>query len=128
MSKVSIEYSIVSRGTEKYNNCGYMAISKIYNSNRYILNVDHNIKNAILNINCLKAKSCYNIANIVFSRFQLITALTFERLKYRINDNVLLLGLRMLCIESFPLLSVLIINLKILLFMSEIKTIRYLVY
>lgn len=93
MSKVSIEYSIVSRGTEKYNNCGYMAISKIYNSNRYILNVDHNIKNAILNINCLKAKSCYDIANIVFSRFQLITALTFERLKYRINDNVLLLGL-----------------------------------
>ena len=33
MQKVSIEYSIVSRGTEKYNNCGYMAISKIYDSN-----------------------------------------------------------------------------------------------
>ena len=34
MQKVSIEYSIVSRGTEKYNNCGYMAISKIYNLSR----------------------------------------------------------------------------------------------
>ena len=45
MQKVSIEYSIVSRGTEKYNNCGYMAISKIYNLRRYILNVDHNVKN-----------------------------------------------------------------------------------
>lgn len=93
MQKVSIEYSIVSRGTEKYNNCGYMAISKIYNSNRYILNVDHNVKDAILNTNCLKAKSCYDIENIVFSRFQLITALTFERIKYRINDKILLLGL-----------------------------------
>ena len=93
MPKVSIEYSIVSRGTERYNNCGYMAISKIYNSNRYILNVDHNVKSAILNENDLKAKSCYDIENIVFSRFQLITALTFERIKYRINDDILLLGL-----------------------------------
>lgn len=93
MQKLSIEYSIVSRGTEKYNNCGYMAISKIYNSNRYILNVDHNVKNATLNANCLKAKSCYDIENIVFSRFQLITALTFERIKYRINDDILILGL-----------------------------------
>lgn len=93
MQKVSIEYSIVSRGTEKYNNCGYMAISKIYDSNRYILNVDHNVKEAILNTGYLTAKSCYDIENIVFSRFQLITALTFERIKYRINDNILILGL-----------------------------------
>ena len=93
MQKVSIEYSIVSRGTEKYNNCGYMAISKIYNLRRYILNVDHNVKNTNLNANCLIAKSCYDIENIVFSRFQLITALTFERIKYRINDNILILGL-----------------------------------
>lgn len=93
MQKVSIEYSIVSRGTEKYNNCGYMAISKIYNLSRYILNVDHNVKDTNLNANCLIAKSYYDIENIVFSRFQLITALTFERIKYRINDNILILGL-----------------------------------
>lgn len=93
MQKVSIEYSIVSRGTEKYSNCGYMAISKIYNLKRYILNTDHNIKNTNLNANCLKAKSCYDIENVVFSRFQLITALTFERIGYKINDNILLLGL-----------------------------------
>lgn len=93
MQKVSIEYSIVSHGTEKYNNHGYIAISKIYDSNRYILNVDHNIKETTLNNGYLKAKSCYDIENIVFSRFQLITALTFERIKHRINDNILLLGL-----------------------------------
>lgn len=93
MQKVSIEYSIVSRGTEKYNNCGYMAISKRYNLSRYILNVDHNVKDTNLNANCLIAKSYYDIENIVFSRFQLITALTFERIKYRINDNILILGL-----------------------------------
>lgn len=93
MKRVSIEYSIVSRGTEKYNNCGYMAVSKIYNSNRYILNVDHNIKDAVFSTGYLKAKSCYDINNIAFSRFQLITVLTFERIKYRINDNILLLGL-----------------------------------
>lgn len=93
MQKVSIEYSIVSRGTEKYNNCGYMAISKIYDSCRYILNADHNVKEVTLNTDYLKAKSCYSIENIIFSRFQLISALTFERIKYRINDNILLLGL-----------------------------------
>lgn len=93
MQKISIEYSIVSRGTEKYNNCGYMAISSILDSNRYILNIDHNVKDATLNNNYLKANSCYKIDNIVFSRLQLITALTFEQHKFEINDNILILGL-----------------------------------
>lgn len=93
MCKISIEYSIVSRGTERYNNCGYMAISGIYDSYRYILNVDHNIRTATLSEGYLKAKSCYEISNIVFSRFQLITALLFERHKYKIDDNILILGL-----------------------------------
>lgn len=93
MCKISIEYSIVSRGTERYNNCGYMAISGICDSYRYILNVDHNIRTATLSEGYLKAKSRYEISNIVFSRFQLITALFFERHKDKIDDNILILGL-----------------------------------
>ncbi|MDD5865298.1 MAG: hypothetical protein PUD07_02250 [bacterium] len=93
MCKVKIEYSIVSRGTEKYNNCGYMGISGVVNSYRYIINVDHNIKEVILNKGYLMADSKYNIYNIIFSRFQLITALTLKKQQNVIYDNVLIYGL-----------------------------------
>ncbi len=93
MKEVNIDYSIISRGTEKYTNQGYMAISEIIDSYRYIMNINHNVKKGSLNNNCLKAKACYSIENIVFSRFQLITALAFERFKNIINDNILILGM-----------------------------------
>lgn len=93
MNRLSIEYSIVSRGTEKYSNRGYMAVSSNIGSYRYIMNIDHNIINSDLKNKFLKAKSCYKIQNIAFSRFQLITALMFTRNKYQIDDGVLILGL-----------------------------------
>lgn len=93
MSDYSIEYSIVSRGTEKYNNIGYMAITEIAKSYRYILNYDHGIKKAPLSYGYLKAKDIYNIYNIAFSRFQLITALMYNKHKKEIKDKILLLGI-----------------------------------
>jgi threonine dehydrogenase-like Zn-dependent dehydrogenase len=93
MKKIAIEFSIVSRGTEKYTNKGYMSISKVIDSKRYIINEDHNIKETNLINGCLKADSNYTIENVVFSRLQLITALVFERHKCVIDDNVLILGL-----------------------------------
>ena len=89
---VKIDYSIISRGTEKYVNHGYMAISEIVESYRYILNVDHNIKKVTVIDNYLKAKSCYEIDNIVFSRFQLITSLMFSKHKSEIKDGVFIAG------------------------------------
>ena len=93
MSNYSIEYSIVSRGTEKYNNVGYMAITEIKNKNRYILNVDHGIKESKLTSGYLKANEEYTIHNIAFSRFQLISALMFNKHKKEIKDNILILGI-----------------------------------
>ena len=93
MNKLEIEYSIVSRGTEKYNNTGYMAISKIINSYRYIVNENHNVKELNMCNAYLKAKSIYEISNIVFSRFELITAMMFDRHQKEIEDNILITGL-----------------------------------
>lgn len=91
--KVKIEYSIVSRGTEKYNNCGYMSISEKTNSYRYILNIDHGIKESNINNECLKFQSNYEIENMALSRFQLIIALMYKKHKKEIKDNILILGL-----------------------------------
>ena len=91
--EVNIKYSIVSRGTEKYNNNGYISVSEKLNSDKYILNIDHGIKKATLNTDYLKFKSVYTIENITFSRFQLITALMYEKHSHEINDSILILGL-----------------------------------
>lgn len=91
--ELNISHSIVSRGTEKYDNHGYMSISEEINKYKYILNVDHGIKKATLNTEYLKFKSTYTIENIAFSRFQLITALVYEKHKSKIVDNILILGL-----------------------------------
>lgn len=90
--KIKINYSIVSRGTEKYNNHGYISVSEQKNAFRYILNVDHGVKEAVINNDYLKFKSGYDIANIAFSRFQLITALMYERHKKDIKNNIIILG------------------------------------
>lgn len=90
---IKIQYSIVSRGTEKYNNYGYMAISEKIDHYNYILNINHGIKIANYDENNLKINAKFNIQNIAFSRFQLIAALMYEQHKSNIFDNILLLGL-----------------------------------
>ena len=89
--KCETEYSVISSGTEKYTKCGYISISKITNGNRYIQDIDHGILNSEVNSHSLKVKSNYKIENIILSRFELIPALLFKRVK--IKDNILVCGL-----------------------------------
>jgi len=92
-NKINIKYSIVSRGTERYNNSGYMAVSTIVKNNIHILNINHGITNSTLDNSYLKCKAKYSIENISFSRFQLITALMYQKHAKEITDNILILGL-----------------------------------
>lgn len=92
-NKLDISYSIVSRGTEKYNNHGYMSVSEKVGPYKYILNIDHGIKETSLSNDFMKFKSIYGIENVAFSRFQLITALMYRKHKNEINDNIFILGL-----------------------------------
>ena len=87
---MKIQYSVISRGTEKSGSKGYMAITKPINNNRYLIPIDHDIREC----NNLKdALICYDysISNIILSRFELISALSLEKAKF--EDNVLICGL-----------------------------------
>ena len=88
---MKIEYSIISRGSEKYINHGYMGITEIENNKRYLLDIDHGITEINDINNYLHFKSDYSIQNISFSRFELISALLFKRI--HIKDNILICGI-----------------------------------
>lgn len=84
-----IEYSIISRGTEKSGSKGYMAISKKIDGNRYLLVQNHYEKNIISfkdSLNCYN----YDIYVIALSRFMLIPSLTLNRNRFK--DKVIIIG------------------------------------
>ena len=85
-----IEYSVISRGTEKSGSKGYMSISKKIDGLRYLLVQDHKEKCIVSFKDSLK---CYNydINNIAFSRFELIPTLVLKRNTF--EDNILITGL-----------------------------------
>ena len=88
--KREIDYSIISRGTEKNGSKGYMSVSKIIDGSRYLLVQDHKEKNIISfkdSLNCYD----YDICNIAFSRFELIPHLVLNRNNFK--DNILICGL-----------------------------------
>lgn len=88
--KREIEYSIISRGTEKSGSKGYMSVSKEIDGIRYLLVQDHKEKCIVSfkdSLNCYT----YDINNIAFSRFELIPSLVLNRNSF--NDNILLCGL-----------------------------------
>ena len=89
-SNKEIDYSIVSRGTENSCSKGYMAITKYIDNNRYLLVQDHNEKRIINFKDSLKCYD-YSIKNIAFSRFEMISALSLNRINFK--DNILLCGL-----------------------------------
>ena len=96
---VKIKYSIISRGTEKYIKHGYMGVSYPINKKQYILDVDHGIINSEINDRSLEFDADkYSISNISFSRFELIPELFLKR--FKISDNILILGLGSLGIAS----------------------------
>lgn len=86
----NIEYSIISRGTEKSGSKGYMSISKEIYGSRYLLVQDHLKRNIISLKDSLKCYD-YDINNIAFSRFELIPALVLDRNKF--EDKILICGL-----------------------------------
>lgn len=88
--KREIEYSVISRGTEKSGSKGYMSISKKIDDSRYLLVQDHKEKCIVSFKDSLK---CYDfdINNIAFSRFELIPTLVLDRNKFK--DNILITGL-----------------------------------
>ena len=83
-------YSIISRGSEKYINHGYMGVSEQINNKQYLLDVDHNTKFVTETKHSMSFKPKYSIQNIAISRFELISEITFDRIK--INDNILICG------------------------------------
>ena len=88
---MKIKYSIVSRGSERYINHGYMGITEKSDNKQYLLDVDHGAQNIdkIKNYLCFEPK--YTIQNIALSRFELISEILFQRIK--ISDNILICGL-----------------------------------
>lgn len=89
--KVKTEYSIISRGTEKYSNHGYMGISTPIMDKQYILDIDHGVLESELNAHVLEFEANnYSLSNIAVSRFELISRILLER--YKVKDNILILG------------------------------------
>lgn len=91
--KVKIDFSIISPGTERYSKTGYMAVSasqkgkirKIYDYDHGITEVDNDLRN-------MKFSDNYDIENIAFSRFELISDLIHKRVSLSKGDKYLLLG------------------------------------
>ena len=87
---MKVGYSIISRGSEKYLNHGYMGVSKIINNKQYLLDIDHNKKETSNLEHSMVFPAKYSIQNIAVSRFELISELAFNRIN--ISDNILILG------------------------------------
>ena len=89
--KVKTEYSIISRGTEKYSKHGYMGISYPLMNKQYILDIDHGILESEINDHVLEFDANkYSLSNIAVARFELISRMVLER--YHLKDNILILG------------------------------------
>lgn len=91
--KIRIEYSIVSPGTEKYIKKGYMGISTTLNGKRKIYDCDHGIKEVDIDLRGMEFLDKYNIKNIAFSRFELISEFIWDRVNINNSDSILILGL-----------------------------------
>lgn len=85
-----IEYSIVSRGTELCGSQGYMSVSKVINGSRKLV-VQNHFERFVTTYKDSLDCALYDIKNIAFSRFELISALALSRIKF--DDNIILCGL-----------------------------------
>ena len=91
-AKRDIEYSIVSRGTEKYGSQGYMGITRIVDSKRLFVLAKHFDKYIDTYKDSFELSSKYTIENIAISRFELMGALAIKPIKNLIKDNILITG------------------------------------
>lgn len=91
-AKREIEYTVVSRGTEKYGSKGYIGITTINNNKRLLVLSKHFDKYIDTYKDSFELSSKYNIENIAISRFELMSALTIKPILDSIKDNILLIG------------------------------------
>ncbi len=88
-----IEYTVVSRGTEKAGSKGYIGITKIENDKRLLVLSKHFDKYIDTYKDSFEIPSQYTIENIAISRFELMGAITIKPILDIIQDNILIIGL-----------------------------------
>lgn len=88
-----IEYTVVSRGTEKAGSKGYIGITKIENNKRLLVLAKHFDKYIDTYKDSFEISAQYSIENIAISRFELMGAITIKPILNIIKDNILIIGL-----------------------------------
>lgn len=91
-AKRDIEYTIVSRGTEKYGSKGYMGITKEENGKRHLILARHYDRYIDTYKDSFELAENYDIRNIAISRFELMSALTIDSITNFIKDDILIIG------------------------------------
>lgn len=90
--KRDIEYTVVSRGTEKNGSKGYIGISREFEGNRFLLLSKHFDKYIDTYKDSFKISTKYSLDNIIVSRFELMSAITLKPLLGILKDNILITG------------------------------------
>lgn len=91
--KLKIEYTIISRGTEKYGSKGYMGISEEKENKRYFVLAKHYDKYIQTLKDSFYFYDIYSIENIALSRFELIPKLAFKNKENFIKEKIIICGL-----------------------------------
>ncbi len=91
--KLKIEYTIISRGTEKYGSKGYMGISETKKGKRHFVLAKHYEKEVKTLNDSFEFDDIYSIENITLSRFELIPKITLDNKKNFINERIIICGL-----------------------------------
>lgn len=91
--ELKIEYTIISRGTEKYGSKGYMGISEAKNGKRYFVLSKHYEKKVQTLKDSFEFDDIYSIESITLSRFELISKITLDNKKDFINERIIICGL-----------------------------------
>lgn len=91
--KLKVEYTIISRGTEKYGSKGYMGISEPIDGRRYFILGKHYEKEVQTLNDSFEFNDIYSIENITLSRFELISKITLDDKKNFINERIIICGL-----------------------------------
>lgn len=90
---LKIEYTIISRGTEKYGSKGYMGISEAKDGKRYFVLSKHYEKTVQTLNDCFYFNDIYSIESITLSRFELISKLALEEKKNFVKEKIIICGL-----------------------------------
>ena len=91
--KLKIEYTIISRGTEKYGSKGYMGISEVKKGKRYFVLSKHYEKEVQTLKDSFEFDDFYSIENITLSRFEIIPKISLDNKKDFINERIIICGL-----------------------------------